>query len=149
MVNLGFVTDARSHLNPPIPKNYFGNCVLGLLASAKVGNFMDENGFATAAELASDTVKELEMKGILEWAEKKLTQKQVIIVSGSPQFGVYGADFGWGKPRKVEIVSIDRGGAISLAKSKDGSAVIEIGFALNKHEMKTFASLFLDGLRDL
>ncbi|WRX20982.1 hypothetical protein QQP08_013469 [Theobroma cacao] len=107
MVNLGFVTDARSHLNPPIPKNYFGNCVLGLLASAKVGNFMDENGFATVAELASDT------------------------------------------PRKVEIVSIDRGGAISLAKSKDGSAVIEIGFALNKHEMKTFASLFLDGLRDL
>ncbi|KAK6266768.1 hypothetical protein QUC31_017605 [Theobroma cacao] len=48
MVNLGFATDARSHLNPPIPKNYFGNCVLGLLASAKVGNFMDENGFATA-----------------------------------------------------------------------------------------------------
>ncbi|XP_017975913.1 PREDICTED: phenolic glucoside malonyltransferase 1 [Theobroma cacao] len=157
-VNFGFAADARSRLNPPIPENYFGNCVLGPLASAKAGNFMDENGFATAAELASDMVKELEMNGILEQAEKKLTQffdvimetgKQVISVSGSPRFGVYGADFGWGKPRKVVIVSIDRGGAISLAESRDGSALIEIGLALNKHEMKTFASLFLDGLRDL
>ncbi|XWS30163.1 hypothetical protein CRYUN_Cryun24cG0094200 [Craigia yunnanensis] len=120
----GFAADCRPRLDPPIPENYFGNCIIGPLAEAKAKKFMDGNGFPFAAEL-------------------------MISVSGSPRFGVYEVDFGWGKPRKVEIISIDRSGAISLAESRDGSRGIEIGLALNKHEMEIFTSLFLDGLKNL
>ena len=153
----GFTADCRSRLEPPIPENYFGNCVIGPLAEAKARKFMDGNGFPFAAELVSDMFKELDEE-ILGVAEKlvikilnliKETGKQMISVSGSPRFGVYEVDFGWGKPRKVEIISIDRSGAISLAESRDGSRGIEIGLALNKHEMGIFTSLFFDGLRDL
>ncbi|XVF14409.1 hypothetical protein REPUB_Repub09cG0056400 [Reevesia pubescens] len=158
VVCYGFAADGRSRLDPPIPENYFGNCVSGSLAVVNARNFMDENGFAFAAELVSDLVKELKIKGILGEAEKLLTKilnlikepgKQMISVAGSPRFGVYGVDFGWGRPSKVEIVSIDRGGAVSLAESRDGSGGIEIGLALNKHEMEIFTSLFVEGLRDL
>ncbi|XP_017974511.1 PREDICTED: malonyl-CoA:anthocyanidin 5-O-glucoside-6''-O-malonyltransferase-like [Theobroma cacao] len=65
MVNLGFATDARSHLNPPIPKNYFGNCVLGLLASAKAGNFMDENGLPLLRSWQAIWLKSWRRKGFL------------------------------------------------------------------------------------
>jgi hypothetical protein len=43
----------------------------------------------------------------------------------------------------VEIVSIDRGLTIGLAKRNDG---IEIGVVLNKHVMDHFSTLFLEGL---
>ena len=116
---------------------------------------MGENGFASAVELLSNLIKEMEVNGILAGAEQsfsktleaiKETGKQLISVAGSPRFGVYETDFGWGKPSKVEIVSTDRGGAIALADSRDGNGGIEIGLALNKHEMQIFASLFSDGL---
>ncbi|KOM29968.1 hypothetical protein LR48_Vigan843s003000 [Vigna angularis] len=37
----------------------------------------------------------------------------------SNRFGVYETDFGWGRPAKVEITSIDRGLTIGMAESKD------------------------------
>lgn len=117
------------------------------------------NGFKFAAEVVSGMVNELE-QGVFGDAENlitkflnlsKITGKQIITVAGSPRFGVYGVDFGWGKPKKVDFVSIDRreGRAISLAESRDGSGGIEVGLASNEHEIFKFASLFLDGLRDL
>ncbi|XVF60692.1 hypothetical protein PTKIN_Ptkin08bG0068800 [Pterospermum kingtungense] len=159
-IYFAFAADCRSRLDPPIPENYFGNCVICPIAESKAVNFMDENGFPFAAELVSDMVKDQLEKEVLRNPERSMikyfnlmkeTGKQVISVSGSPRFGVYDVDFGWGKPKKVEVLSIDRagGGAISLAESRDGSGGIEIGLALNKHEMEIFVSSFLDGLRDL
>jgi hypothetical protein len=72
----------------------------------------------------------------------------LLSVAGSHQFEVYGTDFGWGKPEKVEITSIDRTGAISLAERKDGNGGVEIGLVLEKHEMEKFTSLFVDGLKN-
>ncbi|XVF60691.1 hypothetical protein PTKIN_Ptkin08bG0068600 [Pterospermum kingtungense] len=111
----GFAADGRSRLDPPIPGNYFGNCVGGPMAVTKARNFMDGNGFSFAVELVSDMLKELE-KGILTNAKNLLikifnlskeTGKQTISVAGSPRFGVYGVDFGWEKPKKVDILAID------------------------------------------
>jgi hypothetical protein len=67
-------------------------------------------------------------------------------LAGSNRFGVYEIDFGWGRPEKVEIVSIDRGLTIGLAESKDGRGGVEVGLVLNKHVMDLFSTLFLEGL---
>jgi hypothetical protein len=67
-------------------------------------------------------------------------------VAGSNRFGVYETDFGWGRPKKVEIVSVDRGLTIGLAESKDGNGGVEVGLVLNKHVMDLFSNLFLEGL---
>lgn len=47
----------------------------------------------------------------------------------------------------MEIVSIDRTGAVSFAESKDGGGGVEIGVVLEKQEMEVFASLFTNGLK--
>ncbi|XP_024033126.1 phenolic glucoside malonyltransferase 1 [Morus notabilis] len=128
-VNLLFAVDYRNRLRPPVPENYFGNCV-------------------------SDLMKKLE-EDVMEGAAEKFSKRQsefakgnmrVIAVAGSPRLGVYDVDFGWGKPNKVEVVSIDRTGAISMAESRDGSGGIEVGVVLKKSELDGFTSFFLAGL---
>jgi hypothetical protein len=73
----------------------------------------------------------------------------VVGIAGSPRFELYNTDFGWGRPRKVEMISIDRTGAICLSDSRDGGGGIEIGLVLKKQEMEVFASLFSRGLEAL
>eukprot|EP00268_Persea_americana_P054803 TRINITY_DN6314_c3_g1_i1.p1 TRINITY_DN6314_c3_g1~~TRINITY_DN6314_c3_g1_i1.p1 ORF type:complete len:115 (-),score=25.25 TRINITY_DN6314_c3_g1_i1:241-537(-) len=91
-------------------------------------------------------------EGVLKDAEtwiprsSALVKERVVSVAGSPKFRVYDTDFGWGRPRKVEIVSIEGTGAISLAESRNGDGGIEVGLALLKPEMDRFASAFEEGL---
>ena len=98
---------------------------------------MDDAREAAAALRTGELVKELDqmdfMEGALERVSRLLSEAKKgghgVGVAGSPRFGVHGIDFGWGKPRKVEIVSVDRTRAISMAESRDGSEGIEIGLA--------------------
>ncbi|EXB38111.1 Anthocyanin 5-aromatic acyltransferase [Morus notabilis] len=152
----GFTADLRSRLKPPVPENYFGNCV-GALASFEDARELlkEEDAFAAAAVKTGELIKELEEKDVMEGAREILARMvsgllegaRAVGVAGSPRFGVYGTDFGWGKPKKVEIVSVDRTGAIAMAESRDGNGGIEIGVVLNKHEMDVFSSLFLSGVK--
>ncbi|KDP27255.1 hypothetical protein JCGZ_19954 [Jatropha curcas] len=150
-----YSVDCRKRLNPPLPRNYFGNCIAVHEVIAVARDFMEENGLWITAKRISESIKAIETNGVLEGAEEKLSVfksmndgVQMISVAGSTRFGVYGCDFGWGKPKKVEIISIDRTGAISFKESKDGNGV-EIGLALNRNEMEIFAPLFVNGLKDL
>ncbi|KAB2023052.1 hypothetical protein ES319_D07G254800v1 [Gossypium barbadense] len=153
-VAFAFTADCRPLLNPPVSQNYFGNCNRPKFVMAKARDFLDENGFVFAVQKASGMVKDLMERWVLEGMEKILSYSldvlkeasesnlQIITVAGSPRFGVYGTDFGWGKPHKVVIVSIEKNGAISMAESRDGSGGVEIGLALHKHEMNNFSWLF-------
>ncbi|XP_042479844.1 malonyl-coenzyme:anthocyanin 5-O-glucoside-6'''-O-malonyltransferase-like [Macadamia integrifolia] len=55
--------------------------------------------------------------------------------SGSPQFGNYKTDFGFGRPKKVEVTSIDRTGAMCLKDSSNVDGGIEFDLVLNREEM--------------
>ncbi|KAK8716469.1 hypothetical protein V6N13_043776 [Hibiscus sabdariffa] len=125
-VFIDFGVDCRSRLNPPLPTTYFGDCVICFHKSAKARDFMEEDGFSFAVKTVSDLVNDIK-KGVLEDAEKKmfhfflpkLPGLQLIVATGSPRFNAYGADFGLGKIMKVEMVSIDRDEAISMAECID------------------------------
>ncbi|KAL5739224.1 hypothetical protein ACOSQ2_028404 [Xanthoceras sorbifolium] len=153
-VLLGFTADYRARLDPPIPSNYFGNCVGTAVVFAKARDFMEENAVAVAAEKLSEAIKGLESKGAVEGLEEILAlyktikpgEIQGLGTAGSARFGVYGTDFGWGRPKKVEIVSVDRTGSVALAESRSGDGGVEVGLVLEKHEMEAFASLFNQGL---
>ncbi|KAJ6684011.1 hypothetical protein OIU85_007682 [Salix viminalis] len=129
MVLLAFAADCRTRLDPPIHENYFGNCVTPCGWHTEAGSLSEENGYLRAVERLSEFIRGLENGGQLD-------------------FQVYGTDFGWGKPEKVETTSIDRTGAISMAESKDGKGGVEIGLVLEKNEMEKFTSLFVDGLKN-
>ena len=64
----------------------------------------------------------------------------------SNRFDVYKTDFGWGRPKKVDMLSVDGLRAMGLADSRDGDGGVEIGLALKKHHMEAFASLLAQGL---
>ena len=70
-------------------------------------------------------------------------------VAGSPRFEVYGIDFGWGRPEKVDVTSVDKTGAFSLSESRDHSGGIQIGLALTKNQMEAFSRVFAQGLESL
>ncbi|KAJ8751145.1 hypothetical protein K2173_016326 [Erythroxylum novogranatense] len=151
-IYFGFTADVRKRLDPPVPNNYFGNCVTGKFFAAEATIFMEENyGLAKTVLRISNAIKELE-RGPLDGMEKMLplffTIKpgNCITVAGSTQFQVYSCDFGWGRPKKVDITSIDKTGAIALSEASDGLGGVEIGLALKRHETEAFTSLFVKGL---
>jgi hypothetical protein len=147
-----FGVDCRARLEPPIPNNYFGNCISGQFIDTQPLDFIKEDGVFLVAKSIYEKINMINEKGALERDINNVCDKfsslssegfEVMGVAGSNRFCVYEIDFGWGRPEKVEIVSIDRGLTIGLAKRNDG---IEIGVVLNKHVMDHFSTLFLEGL---
>ena len=120
----------------------------------KAEDLMEEKGVEIAAEKLSEAIKGLENNGAVEALEKLFCLYgkaergiQLLGTAGSNRFGVYETDFGWGRPKKVEIVSIDRTGSVSLAESRRGHDGVEVGLVLDKNEMDAFASFFNQGLK--
>ncbi|EXB38113.1 Agmatine coumaroyltransferase [Morus notabilis] len=154
---LAFTVDYRNRLRPPVLENYFGNCVGWLVNYEDLREILkdqaDQDALTVMAATVSDLMKKLE-EDVMEGAAETLSNVLAALaegirgfsVAGSPRFGVYGVDFGWGKPKKVEVVSIDRTAAISMAESRDGNGGIEVGVVLKKSEMDVFSSFFLAGL---
>ncbi|KAH9678460.1 Malonyl-CoA:anthocyanidin 5-O-glucoside-6''-O-malonyltransferase [Citrus sinensis] len=150
--------DCRGRLDPPVPTNYFGNCIGSVIAEAKASDMIRDDGVAVVAEKLSEMIKVLKGNGV-QGSEDKMVKTIAMLkekghvmltAAGSNRFDDYGSDFGWGRPKKVEIVSVDRTGAISLVESKDGGGGgVEIGVVLKKQQMEVFASLFVNGLEDL
>ncbi|KAL0401333.1 UNVERIFIED_CONTAM: Malonyl-coenzyme:anthocyanin 5-O-glucoside-6'''-O-malonyltransferase, partial [Sesamum latifolium] len=146
----GFVADCRGRLNPPLPANYFGNCVALVMAELKHGEVKGNDGFVRAAKAIGEAIKEnvYSEKGVLYGAEKwpdeygQLVGKRQYGVAGSPRFDFYAVDYGWGKPKKFEALFIDGGGSISLCKSRDFEGGLEIGLSKPKVQMDAFTAVF-------
>ncbi|CAA7014329.1 unnamed protein product [Microthlaspi erraticum] len=142
-VNFSFTADLRKWLNPPLPATYFGNCLFGRgCFNRKAAEFAEERGFVTAVEILSDMVKGLSSLKVETIAKVHTAMidsgrgcSQFGIVSGSNRLGVYESDFGWGRPVKVDVVSIDQG-AMSMAERRDEAGGMEIGVCLKKAEME-------------
>ncbi|CAN1171641.1 Malonyl-CoA:anthocyanidin 5-O-glucoside-6''-O-malonyltransferase [Linum perenne] len=159
VVKFGFSADCRSRLDPPLPSNYFGNCVMAFAApTMKIEDVVDEGGIARVAREIIEIIKKLDhnllggAKGklgrLFEMAKKKEEPCLIVGISGSHRLGIYDVNFGFGRPEKVEITSIDSS-AMSMAESGDGSGGVEVGVVMLMHEMEKFASLFRDGLENI
>ncbi|XP_010243532.1 PREDICTED: malonyl-CoA:anthocyanidin 5-O-glucoside-6''-O-malonyltransferase-like [Nelumbo nucifera] len=124
---LKLLVDCRARLKPPIPVVYFGNCVRGF-----------------------DVVVEAWLSELLyRYLSGQKPKIKPIVLAGSPRFGFYQTDFGWGKPKKVELISIDATGALFLSESRDGDGGVEITLTLKEQEMDAFASIFVTSLNSL
>lgn len=152
---LGFIAGGITRLDFPVPASYFGNCVGFGRAMAMRKELMGEDGVVVAAKAIGSTVKRLD-KAIFEGAEKWISDWVVlfgselhVMVAGSPKLDLYETDFGWGRAKKIEEISIDCMRAISLTESRDVEGGIEVGLALPKTKMDAFSSLFNGGLKAL
>ncbi|KAK8558688.1 hypothetical protein V6N13_098333 [Hibiscus sabdariffa] len=148
-----FSFDCRNRLEFPIPEAYFGNCIKPGIAEMKKTELIGENGIVLAAKAIGGKVKEMGKSGIsgaLNWipdiVERNKTGR-LIGVAGSPKLRVYDTEFGWGRPRKVEVVHIESSKAISLAEYRDEDGGIEVGVALNSNQMDEFVAIFQQSLK--
>ncbi|XP_047336074.1 phenolic glucoside malonyltransferase 1-like [Impatiens glandulifera] len=143
IVYLNINVDCRSRLEPPIPPTYFGNCIAHRFAMAKVESLKGGDGLVVAAAAIREAIGSLAgnggvLKGVEKWFSEVSSifwNEKVYSIGGSPLFDFYGVDFGWGRPKKVEMVSFDMNGSFSLCDCRDGNGVIEIGM------VKSFVSL--------
>uniref|UniRef100_A0A803QK58 Anthocyanin acyltransferase n=1 Tax=Cannabis sativa TaxID=3483 RepID=A0A803QK58_CANSA len=150
-----FVADCRNRLSKcPIPDNYFGNCLSICFVRLTRKELTGENGMVEAMKVIGKRIGELEKNGPLEGAEKWMVKwKEVaerwkhVTVAGSPRLGAYDPDFGWGKPKKVEFVQIDRSVAFSVAENGNEEGGVEVGVALTSAQMSCFKSLFERNLK--
>ncbi|CAF1907468.1 unnamed protein product [Brassica oleracea var. botrytis] len=150
-----FSGDFRERLDPPLPATYFGNCVFPAGSyNRKAADFEGEEGFVTAVEILSELVKGLSSRKIETIAEEfKIgfdsigVASQFGTVAGSTRLGVYDSDFGWGRPVKVDVVSID-GERISMAERRDEPGGVEIGICMKKSDIDVVLTLFNNGLQN-
>ncbi|KAF5961484.1 hypothetical protein HYC85_002693 [Camellia sinensis] len=148
-VHLGFSVDCRARLEPPLPSTYFGNFLSGEQINADSNDLIGEDGVATTVKAIGEAIESLKEEAVKEFQVYKLfsiDKDRLFTIGGSPRFELYNTDFGWGRPRKVEMTSIDKSGAFSLSDCRDGNGGLEIGIVLKKHETEAFASLFASGL---
>nr|XP_011467880.1 PREDICTED: phenolic glucoside malonyltransferase 1-like [Fragaria vesca subsp. vesca] len=156
-VRIVFSVDCRSRLDPPVSAAYFGNCIVGHLAVAETKGLLGEDGLVVAVKAISETIKALDVSGGLlngaeTWVSKMCSAKgtdRLYSVAGSRIFEIYDTNFGWGRPKRTEVVSIDMTGAISFSDSRNGGRGVEVGLVLNEPNMQVFASLFAKSLADL
>ncbi|KAL0379639.1 UNVERIFIED_CONTAM: Malonyl-coenzyme:anthocyanin 5-O-glucoside-6'''-O-malonyltransferase [Sesamum angustifolium] len=153
----GFTVDARHRMESPVPATYFGNCVAFVVVESTHGLLRGRDGFVSAVKSVGELItnkannKEEILRDADNWLVKywPLLGKRLFGVAGSPKFDLYDTDFGWGRPKKYESVSIDRGGSISLCKSREFEGGLEIGVSLPRKKMDAFAAIFVDGLKTL
>ncbi|XP_042479835.1 phenolic glucoside malonyltransferase 2-like [Macadamia integrifolia] len=105
---------------------------------------------AVAAQLIRNVVHDID-KGILRGMEHSVSDllemqySRILAAAGSSQLGFYKIDFEFGKPKKVEMASIDRTGAMFLKESSNEGGGIEFDLVFNRKEMDAFVSVFVGG----
>ncbi|XP_045814018.1 phenolic glucoside malonyltransferase 1-like [Trifolium pratense] len=152
-VILIFAVDCRTRLDPPISSMYIGNCIAGQKVKLEPKKLVEKDGFLSALEGMSEGLNKVKNDGVLNGAENWLSHMvnanesiKIYSIAGSPRFEVYSIDFGFGKPKKVDTTSTDKTGAFSISETRNNDGGVEIGLALNKQEMETFSTLFVQGL---
>ncbi|XP_078427606.1 phenolic glucoside malonyltransferase 1-like [Wolffia australiana] len=146
----GFVFDARARLAPPLPAAYFGNCLGITTGGCSAGKLAGEDGWVEASKEVWSSVEGLKWKEpekiSVDCIGALLAREPVglLTVAGSPWLGMYQVDFGWGRPRKVEIISIESTSAVSVAEWGEAGRGLEIGMALSEDLMTEFSANVAD-----
>ncbi|XP_042374741.1 phenolic glucoside malonyltransferase 2-like [Zingiber officinale] len=151
-VHLVFAGNCRGRLQPALPAEYFGNCIVTIFCEAKAGDLAGEDGVVVAARIVGEGIEQFKAEPLRDagkWLEKyrAIAMQRPLAVAGSPEFKVYDVDFGWGRPVKVDMPSIAWIGTISVAESRDESGGVEIGLVATKTEMDQFVAHFSHGLK--
>lgn len=156
-----FLLDCRDRLESiPIPTTYFGNCLAVSFVEVKRKELlMTENyGVVAAAKAIGKKVGEATGRGgalkgadkwMVKWREVSEQSQHLLTVAGSPRPGIYEADFGWGRLKRMEMVHVKGPGEIYVAASTDEKGGIEVGLALSQERMSRFSAILEESLMKL
>ncbi|KAL3618081.1 hypothetical protein CASFOL_038402 [Castilleja foliolosa] len=153
-----FPINCRGRLNPPLPDNYFGNCIALVMTELTHGKLIGKEGFLAAAEAISGTIEKTvgNGRGTIDGSPKfylnilerlrEMVGKRVVFVGISSGFDFYGTEFGWGRPIKFEALhGVKRLQIACFSNSREYRGV-EIGMSMPKDKIDAFAASFKQGL---
>ncbi|KAL5580388.1 hypothetical protein UlMin_012830 [Ulmus minor] len=149
-----FILANNRNLLENIPNTYFGNCLQAAVVPMKKRDLLGANGIAYAAKAIGkevwelkNTRKDLEPEKVLQdLIEASLNQ--TIGVAGSPKFGLYEIDFGWGRPKMMDFVHIEFGAdAFSLCDMRDDKYGIQVTLVESRAKLEHFKALLEESLR--
>ncbi|KAL5582727.1 hypothetical protein UlMin_015169 [Ulmus minor] len=155
LCNFAITANNRNLLENLIPNTYFGNCLRIALVTMKKRDLLGANGIAYAAKAIGKEVWELK-NTLLEPEKffqdlKEASRNQTMMVAGSPKFGLYETDFGWGRPKMMDFVRI--GGStwmnnvISLCDMRDDKYGIQVSLVESRAKLEHFKALLEESLR--
>ncbi|KAE8766763.1 Anthocyanin 5-aromatic acyltransferase [Hordeum vulgare] len=147
---LMFLADLRSRLDPPVSEAYLGNCVRACLATcADAADLLGQSGILRAARAVQAAVAEMEAaplsgtdKGWMQML-MRLPFQRMTNVAASPRFRAYdAADFGFGKPARVELVSMNHDGEMVLVGGRTHGEV-QASVSIDPAHMDAFKACIL------
>ncbi|XP_031481973.1 uncharacterized acetyltransferase At3g50280-like [Nymphaea colorata] len=140
----------RSRLRPPLPEEYFGNCLHPLVVQAKVGELLAHDlswaAQALHSEVAAQTADVIRER-VKAWAKMPFTYgnsrpvSNVVVVGMSPRYEIYGIDFGWGMGHSVIGGPGSKfDGKIEVFPGKSGNGSIDLQVCLAPQYMSALES---------
>ncbi|KAF0897686.1 hypothetical protein E2562_000404 [Oryza meyeriana var. granulata] len=147
---LVFLADLRARLDPPVGEGYIGNCVKMCLATCPdAAELLGERGLLRAARAVQAAVAEMEAAplagtdGSVIARMMQLPFTRLANVAASPRFRAYdAADFGFGKPARVELVSMNHDGEMVLVGGRrDGE--VQLSVSINPAHVDAFKAQVL------
>ncbi|VVB17423.1 unnamed protein product [Arabis nemorensis] len=138
--------DCRRRVDPPMPEEYFGNCIQAIFTGTAAG-LLAAHGPEFGASVIQKAIVAHDARAIdarnEEWEKSpKIFQFKdagvnCVAVGSSPRFKVYEVDFGWGKPETVRSGSNNRfNGMMYLYQGKAGGISIDVEITLEASVME-------------
>ncbi|KAL8146885.1 putative acetyltransferase At3g50280 [Apium graveolens] len=136
----------RSRLNPPLPQNYFGNCIQSVGAVTTASELL-ENDLGWAAAQLTEAIAKHDDKAVREalmkWLQnpviyqfKQIVRPGLVMFGSSPRFDMYGNEFGLGKAVAVLSGHDNKfDGKGTLYPGKQGGGSIDVDLCLIPHTM--------------
>lgn len=142
--------DCRTRVDPPLPRNYFGNAIQGIYGATAVGLLLS-NDLSFAADMLQQVIDSHGAKAIEqrneEWEQNPKLYRfgdagvNCVTVGSSPRFEVYKNDFGWGRPVRVRNGCNNKfDGMVYLYPGQEGGDGVDVEIALLPQTMDELES---------
>ncbi|KAI4307568.1 hypothetical protein L6164_030739 [Bauhinia variegata] len=164
---VGTVADIRNRMNPPLPKNYFGNAILRTVTPTCLTGDIISKPLSYAAQNIREAINKLTEEYLrsqldfltsqpqLDWlknplrlvelpAEEQCLGNPNIIIGCWMSMPVYDADFGWGKPVYMGPGPLDADGDIIIIPAATGDGSYVIAICLQTDHLEAFKSIFYE-----
>ncbi|KAI4977680.1 hypothetical protein ZWY2020_014234 [Hordeum vulgare] len=142
-----FLADCRAYMSPPVPNAYAGNCVALCTASLSGSVLSGPDGPARALLAVREAVAEAKrdpLRDRARWLAKfmAIPPGRAVVLVGSPWFPAYGLDFGFGRPARVELESMNNDGEMVLVAGREAGSV-QASVAIAAGKMLAFRDKFM------
>ncbi|KAL6982924.1 hypothetical protein U1Q18_016318 [Sarracenia purpurea var. burkii] len=152
----------RTRLDPPLPQDYFGNCIQTVKGTAAAGELLDR-GIGWAAWKLHRAVADHTDKAVRDWVGAWMESPFIyqlgqffdpcsVMMGSSPRFEMFGNEFGMGKAVAIRSGYANKfDGKVTLYPGYEGGGSMDLEVCLSPETMKALESdgEFLDAVHGL